>query len=125
MPLTRIEHLLVLTDEIEATRDFYVEALGLREGERPPLEFPGSWLYLGEVPTVHVADRRAFSEHSERVGIPASAAAKSTGAVDHIAFNGTATRPCGRVCASSGSSRRRTKSRTSACASSSSRTRTA
>ncbi len=89
MPLTRIEHLLVLTDDIDATRDFYVEALGLREGERPPLEFPGSWLYLGEVPTVHVADRRAFSEHSERVGIPASAAAKSTGAVDHIAFNGT------------------------------------
>jgi catechol 2,3-dioxygenase-like lactoylglutathione lyase family enzyme len=89
MPLTGIEHLLVLTDDIDATRDFYVEALGLREGERPPLEFPGYWLYLDEVPTVHVAERLAFSEHSDRIGIPAAAPADSTGAVDHIAFNGT------------------------------------
>jgi catechol 2,3-dioxygenase-like lactoylglutathione lyase family enzyme len=88
MPLTRMEHLLVLTDDIDATRDFYTDALGLRVGERPPLEFPGYWLYVGEVPSVHVAERRAYTAHSDRVGIPASAPAGSTGAVDHIAFNG-------------------------------------
>ena len=80
--------MLVLTDEIERTREFYCEALGLEVGERPPLEFPGDWLYLDGVPCVHVAERRAFEAHSERVGIPASPRSDGTGAVDHLAFSG-------------------------------------
>jgi catechol 2,3-dioxygenase-like lactoylglutathione lyase family enzyme len=88
MPLTRMEHLLVLTDDIELTREFYEEALGLRVGERPPLEFAGYWLYAGEVPCVHVAERESYTAHSERLDIPASAPAESTGAVDHVAFAG-------------------------------------
>jgi catechol 2,3-dioxygenase-like lactoylglutathione lyase family enzyme len=87
MPLRKLEHLLVLTDDIEATRSFYCEALGLTEGERPPLEFPGFWLYLDGVPCIHVAERRAFTEHSARLGIPASPPSSGTGAVDHLAFN--------------------------------------
>ena len=84
MPLTRMEHLLVLTDDIEGTKDFYCRALGLEVGERPPLGFPGYWLYLDRVPCVHVADRKTYAPHSERLGMPAG-----PGAVDHIAFNGT------------------------------------
>jgi catechol 2,3-dioxygenase-like lactoylglutathione lyase family enzyme len=78
-----MEHLLVLTDDIDETRDFYSSALGLVVGERPPLEFPGYWLYAGDVPCVHVADRTAYTAHSKRVGIPASPEA-----VDHVAFSG-------------------------------------
>jgi catechol 2,3-dioxygenase-like lactoylglutathione lyase family enzyme len=78
-----MEHLLVLTDDIDETRDFYNSALGLEVGERPPLEFPGYWLYAGDVPCLHVADRAAYTAHSKRVGIPASAEA-----VDHVAFSG-------------------------------------
>jgi len=80
--------MLVLTDEIERTREFYCEALGLEVGERPPLEFPGEWLYLDGVPCVHVAEREPFEAHSERLGIPASPRSEGTGAVDHLAFNG-------------------------------------
>jgi catechol 2,3-dioxygenase-like lactoylglutathione lyase family enzyme len=83
MPLTRMEHLLVLTDDIDGTKDFYCRALGLEVGERPPLEFPGHWLYLDGVPCIHVADRDAYAAHSERLGIPASPEA-----VDHVAFSG-------------------------------------
>jgi catechol 2,3-dioxygenase-like lactoylglutathione lyase family enzyme len=83
MPLTGMEHLLVLTDDIDETKDFYCRALGLEEGERPPLAFPGYWLYAGGVPCVHVADRQAYTAHSEEVGIPASPQV-----VDHIAFSG-------------------------------------
>ena len=83
MPLTRMEHLLVLTDDIDGTKDFYCRALGLEVGERPPLEFPGHWLYVEGVPCIHVADRDAYTAHSERLGIPAS-----PDAVDHVAFNG-------------------------------------
>lgn len=88
MPLTGIEHVLVLSDEIEATRDFYCEALGLEVGARPPLEFPGLWLYVGDVPCVHIAERAAYEEHSRRLGIGASPRADGTGAVDHVSFNG-------------------------------------
>ena len=77
-----LDHLLVLTDDIDATRDFWCGALGLEVGERPPLEFPGYWLYAGGVPCVHVAERASFDAHSERVGIPAAA-----GPVEHVAFS--------------------------------------
>jgi catechol 2,3-dioxygenase-like lactoylglutathione lyase family enzyme len=86
MPLTGVQHLLVLTDQLEATRDFYRDALGLQEGERPPLEFDGHWLYLGEVACVHVADRRTYAAHAGTLGLEVAQSATSGGAVDHIAF---------------------------------------
>jgi catechol 2,3-dioxygenase-like lactoylglutathione lyase family enzyme len=88
MSLTRLDHLLVLTDDIDGTRDFYAEALGLAPGSRPELGFAGHWLYAGEVPCVHVADRDDYAAHSERVGIPSSPRAEGTGPVDHVAFVG-------------------------------------
>jgi catechol 2,3-dioxygenase-like lactoylglutathione lyase family enzyme len=84
MPLKNMEHLLVLTDDIEATKDFYCRVLGLEVGARPPLGFPGYWLYLEGVPCVHVAERESYAPYSEQVGLPAA-----PGAVDHIAFNGS------------------------------------
>ena len=86
MPLSSMEHLLVLSDDIETTKDFYCEVLGLREGERPPLEFPGYWLYLGEVACVHVAERGAYAAHARTIGLDASGQAQGSGAIDHIAF---------------------------------------
>jgi catechol 2,3-dioxygenase-like lactoylglutathione lyase family enzyme len=83
-----MEHMLVLTDEIGRSREFYCDALGLEVGERPPLEFPGDWLYLDGVPCVHLAEREPFESHSESLGIPASPRSERTGAVDHIAFAG-------------------------------------
>jgi len=77
-----LDHLLVLTDDIEATRDFWCSALDLEVGERPPLEFPGYWLYGADGPCVHVAERTAYEAHSEQVGIPAAA-----GPVEHVAFD--------------------------------------
>ena len=73
MALNKLDHVLVLTDDMERTRDFYRDALGLEVGDRPPLEFPGYWLYAEGVPCVHVADRDAdhlaFSgdDHDEAV----------------------------------------------------------
>ncbi|HVS76297.1 MAG TPA: VOC family protein [Steroidobacteraceae bacterium] len=87
MPLTAIEHCLVITNDLEATRQFYCEALGLRLGPRPPLAFPGYWLYVGEVPCIHVAEWRTYTAHSAETGLPVSAPAPGTGPVDHIAFN--------------------------------------
>jgi catechol 2,3-dioxygenase-like lactoylglutathione lyase family enzyme len=87
--LGHIEHFLVLSDDMDGTRDFYERVLGLSAGERPPLPFPGHWLYLGDVPAVHVADRAAYETHASQVGTGSSSSAGSTGAVDHIAFSAT------------------------------------
>ena len=77
-----LDHLLVLTDDIDATRDFWCEALDLDVGERPPLEFPGYWLYGAGGPCVHVAERAAYEAHSGHTGIPAN-----DGPVEHVAFD--------------------------------------
>jgi len=87
MPLLRLEHYLVLSDDIDATRDFYCDVLGMREGFRPKLDFPGYWLYVGDVPSIHIAEWKSYTVWTKEVGIPISSRAKSTGAVDHIAFN--------------------------------------
>jgi catechol 2,3-dioxygenase-like lactoylglutathione lyase family enzyme len=89
MPLTKMEHFLVLTADMDKTRDFYCKVLGLREGPRPPLGFPGYWLYLGEVAVIHIAEWRTYTSHSASRDIPVTAEAPGTGALDHIAFNAT------------------------------------
>ena len=81
MPLRRLDHLLVLTDDLEATRAFYCDALGLEAGERPELGFPGYWLYLDGVPCVHVAERAAYEARATQLGLRVDPAP-----VDHIAF---------------------------------------
>ncbi len=87
MPVERMEHYLVLSDDIEETKRFYCEVLGMREGFRPDLGFPGYWLYVGEVPCIHIAEWGTYKVFTDRVGIPISTRADGTGALDHIAFN--------------------------------------
>jgi catechol 2,3-dioxygenase-like lactoylglutathione lyase family enzyme len=87
MPLTQLEHYLVLTDNLQQTRDFYSLALGLRLGPRPDLGFPGYWLYAGDVPCIHIAEWISYRAHSDIAGIPVTDRAAGTGPLDHIAFN--------------------------------------
>jgi catechol 2,3-dioxygenase-like lactoylglutathione lyase family enzyme len=87
MPLTHLEHFLVLTDALERTRDFYRDALGLREGARPALGFPGYWLYAGDVPCIHIAEWNTYRAHSDAAGIGVTTPAPGTGPLDHVAFN--------------------------------------
>jgi catechol 2,3-dioxygenase-like lactoylglutathione lyase family enzyme len=89
MPLTKLEHYLVISDDIEATRRFYCDALGMRVGFRPELEFDGYWLYVGDVPCIHVAERHSYARYLDAVGIPMSSGERGSGMVDHVAFNGT------------------------------------
>jgi catechol 2,3-dioxygenase-like lactoylglutathione lyase family enzyme len=87
MPLTKLEHYLVLTDDIDTTRDFYCQALGMHVGPRPPLAFPGYWVYVGETPCIHIAEWVTYTAHSQAQGISVSSRSDGTGPVDHIAFN--------------------------------------
>jgi catechol 2,3-dioxygenase-like lactoylglutathione lyase family enzyme len=86
MTVSQIEHILVLSEDIDWTRDFYCRVLGLQVGDRPPLQFPGYWLYAAGVPCIHIAERAAYSAHAEQMGLRASPKVPGTGAVDHVAF---------------------------------------
>ena len=82
MPLHGLDHALVLTDDLETTRGFFCNVLGFELGERPPLPFPGYWLYLDGVACLHVAERAAFEAQLDRMGL-----ARANGPVDHLAFD--------------------------------------
>src|SRR5215469_14210208 len=77
VPLNALHHVTVKTADLEATRDFYRDILGLEVGFRPDLDFPGYWLYCGDVPVVHLVP-----EGSAIGGGPSS----DTGPFDHFAF---------------------------------------
>ena len=63
MPATQLEHYLVVSEQLEATKDFYCAVLGLAVGDRPDLGFDGYWLYTGTVPCIHLADRASYAHY--------------------------------------------------------------
>jgi catechol 2,3-dioxygenase-like lactoylglutathione lyase family enzyme len=89
MSVGSLDHVLVLADDIDATRDFYCQVVGLSVGERPPLAFAGYWLYARDSSRgacVHVADRRAYAAHAAGLGLAVPECDPGVGPVDHIAF---------------------------------------
>lgn len=74
MPATAMNHFTILTDDVPVTVGFYRALLGLTEGPRPPLAFPGAWLYAGGAPILHVVGGRSKEE-------------LNAGVIDHMAFS--------------------------------------
>lgn len=74
MAIDGMNHFTVLTKDLEATKAFYVGLLGLKEGYRPPLGFPGTWLYAGANAVLHVVAGRPLPE-------------PPAGVLDHMAFS--------------------------------------
>ncbi|MEJ0069241.1 MAG: VOC family protein [Pseudomonadota bacterium] len=68
-----MNHFTVLTDNLDSTREFYRDLMGLVEGPRPAFKFPGIWFYAGDNPILHVISGREM---------PADPA----GVLDHMAF---------------------------------------
>jgi len=77
-----IHHALVLTDDLEASRAFYVDALGFEVADKPPLEFSGIWLRLPEddEACIHLADRGEYLAHVATLGME-----PVDGPIDHVA----------------------------------------
>jgi catechol 2,3-dioxygenase-like lactoylglutathione lyase family enzyme len=50
-----LNHINIRTADLEKTRDFYAEVLGLETGFRPPFPNPGYWMYAGDMPVVHIS----------------------------------------------------------------------
>ncbi len=83
MPAMSLNHYTIQARNLEATKDFYCDVVGLTVGDRPPLSFDGYWLYCGGIPTVHLLGYQATAKLiSDGPSYPAG-----TGRLDHIAFS--------------------------------------
>jgi catechol 2,3-dioxygenase-like lactoylglutathione lyase family enzyme len=89
MALNGMQHVLVIAQDMDVTRDFYRDVLGLEVGERPPLPFPGHWLYVGDVACIHIAQRDSYAAHAATLGARVSAEPDGAGPIDHVAFSAT------------------------------------
>lgn len=92
MALT-LNHFSIRTTDLEASRRFYADILGLSVGPRPPFPFPGLWMYRGPHDdmanaAVHLIglDPEAPAGLAQYLGDHGDAALVGSGAVDHIAF---------------------------------------
>jgi catechol 2,3-dioxygenase-like lactoylglutathione lyase family enzyme len=54
--LDALDHVNIRTGRLAELRRFYSEALGLKDGPRPPFGFGGAWLYCGEQAVVHLVE---------------------------------------------------------------------
>ncbi|MDP4533917.1 VOC family protein [Marinobacter salarius] len=49
-----MDHFTIVTNQLETTRRFYVDLIGLQEGPRPPFPVDGLWLYVNGKAILHV-----------------------------------------------------------------------
>ena len=95
MGLKFLEHLLILTDDPDATRDWFCDNLGFRSGHHPDFGFPVHWLYIGEQDVIHIGKARHSTHQdtylktpSDQAGVDYSAAgAMGSGRIDHLCLN--------------------------------------
>jgi catechol 2,3-dioxygenase-like lactoylglutathione lyase family enzyme len=74
MPAHAMNHFTILAADLRQTCEFYSDLLGLTEGYRPDMGFPGAWLYAGEQAVLHVVIRNPLPQ--PRAGV-----------LDHMAFS--------------------------------------
>jgi catechol 2,3-dioxygenase-like lactoylglutathione lyase family enzyme len=90
MPLTHLEHYLIQTADMAATRDFYTRVLGFTVGPSPDFKFPVFWLYLGDRDVIHVTEGGAQVSANRQAYLgQQSTAASGSGVIDHVAFRCT------------------------------------
>jgi catechol 2,3-dioxygenase-like lactoylglutathione lyase family enzyme len=77
MKLNKLEHYNIETVKPDETVTFYTKALGLVNApeKRPNVGRPGTWIFVGDVPAIHVN----FNDVDK---------SGKTGAIDHVAFDG-------------------------------------
>ena len=72
--ISSLDHVNILTNDLQSCRVFYVDILGFEEGFRPDFGFPGIWLYLNGEPRVHII-------------VTDEKQPKNSGTIDHVAFS--------------------------------------
>ena len=71
--VSSLDHVNIMTNDLDSCRRFYVHILGFEEGYRPDFDFPGLWIYIGGSPVVHFIETEASQPDN-------------SGTIDHVAF---------------------------------------
>jgi catechol 2,3-dioxygenase-like lactoylglutathione lyase family enzyme len=86
MPITAINHYLVVSKNLERSKKFYEQVLGLELAERPDFGFPGYWLKTGDNICVHLASQNPNKIRDQFLLKKHPKGTNGSGSVDHIAF---------------------------------------
>jgi catechol 2,3-dioxygenase-like lactoylglutathione lyase family enzyme len=86
MPITELNHFLLVAKNLERTKKFYENVLGLQIAERPDFGFPGYWLKAGDGICVHLASQDPNKIRDQFLLKKHPRGTKGSGSVDHIAF---------------------------------------
>lgn len=79
MPIQRLDHVNVVTANLEEMLAWYETILGLRVGPRPDFPFGGAWLYAGEAAVVHLVEDAGQARTGSEVALK----------LEHFAFSAT------------------------------------
>jgi catechol 2,3-dioxygenase-like lactoylglutathione lyase family enzyme len=69
-----LDHVNLRTADLAGLVRFYEDVIGLRKGDRPPLGFPGAWMYAEDRPVIHL------------VGVAQQPAPEGALRLEHFAF---------------------------------------
>jgi len=86
MPITELNHFLLVAKDLEKTKKFYQKVLGLEVADRPDFGFPGYWLKAGDGICVHLASQEPNKTRDMFLLKKHPKGTKGSGSVDHIAF---------------------------------------
>ena len=86
MPVTALNHYLIVSKNLERSKKFYQEVLGLDVAERPDFGFPGYWLKTGDNICVHLASQAPNKIRDQFLLKKHPKGTNGSGSVDHIAF---------------------------------------
>lgn len=86
MPVTSLNHYLIVSKNLERSKKFYQQVLGLELAERPDFGFPGYWLKTGDNICVHLASQEANKIRDQFLLKKHPKGTAGSGSVDHIAF---------------------------------------
>ena len=71
-----LDHYNVSTRKLKETIAFYEDVLGMKNGPRPPFDFPGAWIYSAGHPVLHINDI-SDTDKPQR---------PDSGVIDHVAL---------------------------------------
>ena len=87
MPITELNHFLLVAKDLERTRDFYCRVLGMEvDAARPDFGFPGYWLKANGETCVHLASQEPNEIRDTFLLKKHPKGTTGSGSVDHIAF---------------------------------------
>jgi len=86
MPVTSLNHYLIVSKDLERSRKFYEQVLGLELADRPDFGFPGYWLSANGEICVHLASQDPNKIRDQFLLKKHPKGTNGSGSVDHIAF---------------------------------------